>query len=171
MELQLISEEKLQKERMRGAGMNQESRDVIWISIVMFIICVILGRMLILYIIRVRKYWTPSSLESREKMKFVTRLSKDEVIEGLRSHKVNDIFEYEFRSESDLVYRLMIKEIGQFNLYCKGNVTYKVVIASEAENTVVQVVLYEGDNANAIERYGWELKGFMEKKIMAVRVE
>lgn len=106
----------------------------------------------------------PPSSESREKMKFVTRLSKNEVIEGLRSHKANDIFEYEFRSESDIVYILLIKEIGQFNLYCKGNVTYKVVITSEAENTVVCVVLYKGDNENAIERYGWELKGFMEKK-------
>lgn len=32
-------------------------------------------------------------------MKFVTQLSKDEVIEGLRSHKPNDIFEYEIRKE------------------------------------------------------------------------
>lgn len=152
--------------------MSQESMDAIWISIVMLIICVILGRMLAFYFIRARKYGgMPPSSESREKMKFVTRLSKNEVIEGLRSHKANDIFEYEFRSESDIVYILLIKEIGQFNLYCKGNVTYKVVITSEAENTVVWVVLYKGDNENAIERYGWELKGFMEKKIMAVRVE
>lgn len=151
--------------------MRQEIVDAIWISIVMLILFVILSRMLVLYFIRVTKYWTPPSLESREKMKFVTQLSKDEVIEGLRSHKVNDIFEYEFKSESDIVYVLLIKGIGQLNLYCKGNVTYKVVITSEAENTVVWVVLDEGDNANAIERYGWELKGFLEKKIMAVRVE
>lgn len=151
--------------------MRQYISDAIWISIMMLIISVILGRMLILYFIRVRKYWTPPSLESREKMKFVTQLSKDEVIEGLRSHKINDIFEYEFRSESDIVYRLLIKEIDQFKGYCKGNVTYKVVITSEAGNTVVWVVLYEADNENAIERFGWEMKGFMEKKIMAVRVE
>ena len=113
----------------------------------------------------------PSSSENREKMKFVTQLSKAEVIEGLRSHKANDIFEYEFRSESDIVYILLIKGIDFFKGYCKENVTYKVVITSETENTVVWVVLYEGDNENAIERYGWELKGFMEKKIMAVRVE
>lgn len=151
--------------------MRQYIVDAIWISIMMLIISVILGRMLILYFIRVSKYWTPPSLESREKMKFVTQLSKDEVIEGLRSHKINDIFEYEFRSESDIVYRLLIKEIGKYNLYCKGNVTYKLVITSKAENTVVWVVLYEADNENAIERFGWEMKGFMEKKIMAVRVE
>lgn len=111
------------------------------------------------------------SQESREKMKFVTQLSKDEVIEGLRSHKANDIFEYEMKSESDNVYILLIKGIGQLNGYCKEKVTYKVVITPETENTVVRVVLYKGDNENAIERYGWELKGFMEKKIMAVRVE
>lgn len=151
--------------------MSQESLDWVWISVLTLIMCVLLGRMLVSYFIRAGKYWTPPSLESREKMKFVTQLSKDEVIEGLRSHKVNDIFEYEFRSESDMVYILLIKGIDFFKGYCKENVTYKVVITSETENTVVWVVLYEGDNENAIERYGWELKGFMEKKIMAVRVE
>ena len=95
----------------------------------------------------------------------------EEVIEGLRSHKTNDIFEYELRSENDFVYRLWIKGIGQFNLGCKGNVKYRLMIVEKPENTVVWVVLCEGDNENAIERYSWELKGFMEKKIMAVRVE
>ena len=151
--------------------MSQDILDVIWFSVLSLIMFVLVGRTLVLYFIRARKYWTPPTSESREKMKFVTQLSKDEVIEGLRSHKVNDIFEYEFRSESDSVYILLIKEIDQFKLYCKGNVTYKLVITAKPENTVVWVVLYKGDNENAIERYGWELKGFMEKKIMAVRVE
>ena len=152
--------------------MSQEMSDAILVSIMTLIMGILIVRMLILYFIRARKYGgIPPSSESREKMKFVTRLSKDEVIEGLRSHKANDIFEYEFRSESDIVYILLIKGIDQFKGYCKGNVTYKVVIISEAENTVVWIVLDEGGNANAIERYGWELKGFMEKKIMAVRVE
>ena len=151
--------------------MSQDILDVIWFSVLSLIMFVLVGRTLVLYFIRARKYWTPPSSESREKMKFVTQLSKDEVIEGLRSHKANDIFEYEFRSESDTVYILLIKGIDFFKVYCKENVTYKVAITSEAKNTVVWVVLYEGDNENAIERYGWELKGFMEKKIMAVRVE
>ena len=151
--------------------MSQGILDFIWISVLTLIMCVLLGRMLVSYFIRAGKYWTPPSSESREKMKFVTQLTKAEVIEGLRSHKVNDIFEYEFRSESDMVYILLIKEIDQFKLYCKGNVTYKLVISSKADHTVVWVVLYEGDNEDAIERYSWELKGFMEKKIMAVRVE
>ncbi len=152
--------------------MNQGIMDFIWISILMLIMCVLLGRMLVSYFIRAGKYGgIPPSPESREKMKFVTQLTKAEVIEGLRSHKVNDIFEYEFRSESDIVYILSIKGIGMLNLACEGNVTYKLVISSKADNTVVWVVLYEGDNEDAIERYSWELKGFMEKKIMAVRVE
>lgn len=152
--------------------MSQESRDVIWASITTLIMCILIARIFILFLIRARKYGgMPHSSESREKMKFVTRLSKDEVIEGLRSHKANDIFEYEFRSESDFVYILLIKGIDFFKGYSKEKVTYKVVITPEAENTVVQVILYEGDNENAIERYAWELKGFMEKKIMAIRVE
>ena len=152
--------------------MSQENIEflVTWVGFII-ILSIVTVRPLILYFIRAKKYWMPPSSESREKMKFVTQLSKDEVIEGLRNHKANDIFEYEFRSESDIVYILLIKGIDQFKLGCKGNVTYKVVITSEAENTVVWIVLDEGDNANAIERYGWELKGFMEKKIMAVRVE
>ncbi|MDE5596446.1 MAG: hypothetical protein K2J04_01275 [Lachnospiraceae bacterium] len=151
--------------------MRQEILDFIWISVMTLIMCILVVRMLVSYFIRAGKYWAPPSSENRDKMKFVTQLSKDEVIEGLRSHKANDIFEYEFRSESDMVYILLIKEIDQFKLYCKGNVTYKLVISSKADNTVVWVVLYKGDNENAIERYGWELKGFMEKKIRAVRVE
>lgn len=127
---------------------------------------------MISYFIRAIKYGgIPTSSESRKKMKFVTQLSKDEVVEGLRSHKTNDIFEYELRSENDFVYRLWIKGIGQFNLGCKGNVKYRLMIVEKPENTVVWVALYESDNENAVERYSWELKGFMEKKIMAVRVE
>ena len=152
--------------------MSQENMAVLFLGIGhLIILSIVTVRPLILYFVRARKYWMSPSLESREKMKFVTQLSKDEVIEGLRNHKANDIFEYEFRSESDIIYILLIKGIDQFKLGCKGNVTYKVVITSETKNTVVRVVLDKGDNANAVERYGWELKGFMEKKIMAVREE
>lgn len=150
--------------------MNQEN--VLVFFIIFFVMGVMVVRTLVLYFIRATKYGgMPLSSESREKMKFVTQLSKDEVIEGLRSHKANDIFDYEFRSESDIVYLLLIKGIDQFKLYCDGNVKYKVVIIAKPENTVIWIVLDEGDNKNAVERYGWEMKGFMEKKVMAVRVE
>ena len=153
--------------------MSQENIEFLAVGVAFIIILSIMGvKPLVSCLIRGIKYGgIPSSSENCEKMKFVTQLSKDEVIEGLRSHKANDIFEYEFRSESDSVYILLIKEIDQFKLYCKGNVTYKLVITSKPDNTVVWVVLYKGDNEDAIERYSWELKGFMEKKIMAVRVE
>lgn len=152
--------------------MSQESLEVIFYSIFSLILGIIIFKMLVLYFIRARKYGAiPPSSESREKMKFVTRLSKDEVIEGLRSHKANDIFEYEFRTESDFVYRLWIKGINYFKGYCKGNAKYRLMIIQKPENTVVWVVLFECDNETAKERYSWELKGFMEKKIMAVRVE
>lgn len=136
------------------------------------LISILTIRPIVSYFIRARKYGgIPPSSDNREKMKFVTQLSKDEVIEGLRSHKVNDIFEYEFRSENDFVYRLWIKGIDRFKVYCKGNAKYRLMIVEKPENTVVWVVLFESDNTAAIERYSWELKGFMEKKIMAVRVE
>lgn len=152
--------------------MSQESLEVIIFSVWSLILVGMISRTLVLYFIRATKYGgIPPSSESRKKMKFVTQLSKDEVVEGLRSHKANDIFEYEFRSENDFVYRLWIKGIDQFKGYCKGNVKYRLMIIEKPKNTVVWVVLCEGDNENAIERYSWELKGFMEKKIMAVRVE
>ena len=155
--------------------MSQESSALIFYSIYSIgslVLGIIIFKMLISYFIRARKYGgIPPSSESRVKMKFVTQLSKDEVIEGLRSHKVNDIFEYEFRSENDSVYRLWIKGIDQFKGYCKGNAKYRLMIVGKPENTVVWVALYECDNETAKERYSWELKGFMEKKIMAVRVE
>jgi len=85
-------------------------------SVWSLILAVMISRTLVLYFIRVRKYGAiPLSSESRKKMKFVTTLSKDEVVEGIRSHKTNDIFEYELRSENDIVYRLWIKGISQFN--------------------------------------------------------
>lgn len=153
--------------------MNQENIDFLILYIVnLIILSVLTVRPIVSYFIRARKYGgIPPSLESREKMKFVTRLSKDEVIEGLRSHKVNDVFEYEFRSENDSVYILSIKGIGRFNLGCRGNAKYRLMIVEKLENTVVWVVLIECDNETAKERYSWELKGFMEKKIVAVRVE
>ncbi|MCM1268439.1 MAG: hypothetical protein NC302_11085 [Bacteroidales bacterium] len=152
--------------------MSRENMEFLFLGIAHLIIVSIVAVIpLIRYFIRARKYWRPPLLESREKMKFVTKLSKEEVIEGLRNHKTNDIFEYAFRSESDNVFILSVKGIDQFKLACEGNATYKIVITSEAENTVVWVVLIESANRNAIERYGFEMKGFMEKKILAVRVE
>ena len=65
----------------------------------------------------------------------------------------------------------MVKGIDQFKLYCKGKVKYKAVIKSKSENTEIWLVFVKGDNKRAIERYGWEMKGFMEKKIKAVREE
>ena len=150
--------------------MSQES--IIFMFIIYIIIGAIIFRTIVLYLIRASKYGgMPPSSESREKMKFVSPLSQDEVIERLKSHKANDIFEYEFKKESDVVYILLIKGIDQFKLYCKGKVKYKAVIKSKSENTEIWLVFVEGDNKRAIERYGWEMKGFMEKKIKAVRVE
>lgn len=153
--------------------MSQEKIEFLILYIFGIILLSILTiRPIVSCLIRARKYGgIPPSSESRVKMKFVTQLSKDEVIEGLRSHKTNDIFEYELRSENDIVYRLWIKGIDRFKGYCKGNAKYRLMIVEKPENTVVWVVLYESDDENAIERYRWELKGFMEKKIMAVRVE
>ena len=150
--------------------MSQENIAILILFIVHSIIGIIVLSTIILYLIRASKYGgMPPSSESREEMEFVTRFSKDEVIERLKSHNTNDIFEYEFRKESDSVYILLIKGIDMFHFYCEGKVNYKVVIKSESANTVLWLILAEGDNKKAIERYGWELKGFMEKKIKAVR--
>ncbi|MBD5549656.1 MAG: hypothetical protein HDQ96_00530 [Lachnospiraceae bacterium] len=150
--------------------MSQENIAILILFIVHLVIGIIVLRTIVLYLIRASKYGgMPPSSESREKMKFVSPFSEDEVIEMLKSHNTNDIFEYEFKKESDSVYILLIKGIDTFNFYCEGKVNYKVVINSESANTVLWLVLAEGDNKKAIERYGWELKGFMEKKIKAVR--
>lgn len=153
--------------------MSQEDIEFLALSIEFILIISIMGvKPLLACLVRGRKYGgIPPSAESCVKMKYVTQLLKDDVIEGLRSHKANDVFEYEFRSESDFIYRLWIKGIDYFKGYCKGNAKYRLMIIQKPENTVVWVVLYERDNNAAIERYSWELKGFMEKKIMAVRVE
>ena len=69
--------------------MSQEKIDFLIIYIFGLILLSILTvRPIVLYFIRVRKYGRlPLSPESRKKMKFITQLSKNEVIEGLRSHK------------------------------------------------------------------------------------
>lgn len=152
--------------------MSQENITILILFIIHLILGIIVLSTIILYLIRLSKYGgVPSSLESREEMKFVSPFSQDEVIERLKNHNTNDIFEYEFKKESDIVYILLIKGIDQFKLYCEGKVKYKVVIKSKPDNTVLWLVFVEGDNKRAIERYGWEMKGFMEKKVKAVREE
>ncbi|MDE6750389.1 MAG: hypothetical protein K2K21_15230 [Lachnospiraceae bacterium] len=152
--------------------MNKDNMQFFILSIFYLILSIIVVRTIVMYLIRLSKYGgVPSSLESREEMKFVSPFSQDEVIERLKSHNTNDIFEYEFKKESDIVYILLIKGIDVFHLYCEGKVKYKVVIKSKSENTEIWLVFVEGDNNRAIERYGWEMKGFMEKKIKAVREE
>ncbi|MDE7282028.1 MAG: hypothetical protein K2N85_00330 [Lachnospiraceae bacterium] len=152
--------------------MGQENIAILILFIIHIILGIIVLSTIILYLIRANKYGgIPPSVESREKMKFVSPFSQDEVIERLKSHNTNDIFEYEFKKESDIVYILLIKGIDVFHLYCEGKVKYKVVIKSNPDNTALWLVFVEGDNKRAIERYGWEMKGFMEKKIKAVREE
>ena len=157
---------------MWGSGMSQENIAFFIMFIINLVIGMAVVRTIVLYMIRASKYGgIPPSSESREKMKFITSLSQDDVIERLKRHTTNDIFQYEFKKESDIAYILLIKGIEVFNFYCKGNVKYKVMIISKLESTALWLVLDEFDNKNAVERYCWELKGFMEKKIKAIREE
>lgn len=145
-----------------------------WITMIVFFLIiappVFIG--LISYFIRAYKYGGITAYpEKPKKMKFITKLQNDEVVEKLRQHSVSDIFEYEFKREDDMVYILNINKIEFWRVPCYKKAKYRIVIKPEEKNTALYIILCEADSDYAIERYGWEMKGFMEKKIMAVRIE
>lgn len=141
--------------------------------IVMFLVIAIpvfIG--LISYFVRAYKYGGITAYpEKPKKMKFLTKLTKEEVIERLRQHDVSDIFDYEFKREDDKVYIFNINKIEFWRGRCYKKAKYKIVIKPEEKNTALWIILFEADSDYAIERYGWELKGSMKKRIMAERTE
>ncbi len=109
--------------------------------------------------------------ESRERMKFITKYSPDEVVWKLRCHGVGDVFEYEIKKESDAVFLLIIDRIKKLFNYSQGEVRYKIVIKQEGEYTAIWVFLLECRNEYSKDRFGWEMKGFLIKKLDAENVE
>ncbi|MBO5032830.1 MAG: hypothetical protein J6D08_13265 [Lachnospiraceae bacterium] len=123
------------------------------------------------YFIRLRKYGDTYPSEPKERMRYITKLSRDEVLEKLKYRQTNDIFDFEFKREKNDVYLLTITGIGQEYLYCSGAVKYKILVTSEQEGTSVWLFMISYNSRMAVRRYAWELKGFLEKKIQAIRVE
>ena len=73
--------------------------------------------------------------------------------------------------ETDGVFIFTINSIRQEYGYCGGKIKYRVTVTTEAEGCIIWFYLSESRSKSAETRYAWELKGFMEEKVRAVRVE
>lgn len=65
-----------------------------------------------------------------------------------------------------MVYILNINKIEFWRVPCYKKAKYRIVIKPEEKNTALYIILCEADSDYAIERYGWEMKGFMENSLM-----
>ena len=111
--------------------------------------------------------------ESRERMKFITKYSPDEVVWKLSCRSPNDVFRYEVKKEADAVLLFIINGV-QGLVYrggVEGETKYKIAIRQEGEHTAIWVFLLEYRDEYLKERYGWEMKGFLIKKLDAENVE
>ena len=127
---------------------------------------------LIPYYKRRKLYKTDSETsESRERMKFITRYSPDEVVWKLRCHGAGDVFAYKVKKESDAVLLLTVTGVQCPFSRCAVEAKYKIAIKEEGEHTAIWVFLVEYSDEFIKERFGWEMKGFIIKKLDAENVE
>ncbi|MBO5032833.1 MAG: hypothetical protein J6D08_13280 [Lachnospiraceae bacterium] len=83
-----------------------------------------------------------------------------------------DLFEYEFMKDSEETYLFNIKRMYGLNYAAfPGKVKYRVFVIPEQCGSAVWLFLLKGSSKYAKNRFAWELRSFMEKKIEAVRVE
>ena len=113
----------------------------------------------------------PKTSESRERMKFITKYSPDEVVWKLRCHDAGDVFEYEVRKEADAVLLLILTGVKCSSYRCPVEARYKIAIKQEGEHTAIWVFLLEYSHESVKDRFGWEMKGFLIKKLDAENVE
>ncbi len=115
----------------------------------------------------------PKTSESRERMKFITKYSPDEVVWKLRCRGAGEAIGYEVKKESDAVLLLIVKGVqGSFSRNTvEREAKYKMAIKQEGEHTAIWVFLLEYSDEEVKDRYGWELKGFLIKKLEAEIVE
>lgn len=103
----------------------------------------------------------------RPRMKYITKLSCGQIIERLQTDSGNMI-KYEFGEEEEGSYTLTVNGVAN----CRGRAEYKVVIVPEQEwNAVYFLITDYKASPYALGAFAWELKGVLEKKLEAVRVE
>ena len=135
---------------------------------------IVFALILISYYKRRKLYKTdPKTSESRERMKFITKYSPDEVVSKLMCHDLRDVFGYEIKKEADAVLLLIITGVAfPFNYGLRvREARYKIAIKQEGEHTAIWVFLLEYSDEEVKDRYGWEMKGFLIKKLDAENVE
>lgn len=106
---------------------------------------------------------------NRKNMMFITKLDTVDVIKNLSQHETKDVFEYTFDVGSDHRYLLTLTQIQRVSLYGMGTVTYNVRLESMDGHTIVWLMLAESTSRNAEIMYAIEMKGFLAKKIEAIR--
>ncbi len=152
--------------------MNQNEGFDFFARVMILIMAIASAANLISYYKRMKLYKTdPKTSESRERMKFITKYSPDEVVSKLMCHNLGDIFGYEVKREADAVLLLILTGVGCFRSFGKRGARYKIAMKQEGEHTAIWVFLLEYSDEYVKDRYGWELKGFLIKKLDAENVE
>ena len=109
----------------------------------------------------------------KTRMKYVTKLSCEEVLERLRQGTDSRILlEKEKDDRMDVLYLLSMNSRAPF--YSGGTcekARYRVLVTLAQEGSAVWVYLSECSNPYALNRYAERLKKFLEKRIEAVRIE
>ena len=103
----------------------------------------------------------------KPRMKYITKLSCGEIIERLWTDSGN-LIDYKFGKEGEDSYILTINGV----INCRGRAKYKVLIVPETEWSAVYFFIMDHKASKyALGAFAWELKGVLEKKLEAVRVE
>ena len=154
--------------------MNQNEGFDFFARVMILIMAIASAANLISYYKRMKLYKTdPKTSESRERMKFITKYSPDEVVWKLRCRGAGEAIGYEVKKESDAVLLLIVKGVqGSFSRNTvEREAKYKMAMKQEGEHTAIWVFLLEYSDEYVKDRYGWELKGFLIKKLDAENVE
>lgn len=104
-----------------------------------------------------------------ERLLYMTKLQKEEVVERMSRHNVMDIFEYEFReTERPGIYDLNFKEIRKYYEYKVGMVRYDMCMEEDHKgNTRLILKLSERSSPAAQARFSQYMHEFMMQKLEA----
>lgn len=135
--------------------------------------CITFLFILIVLILLGNKIHIPTQYRHKTRMKYITKMSGNEIIEKLEKGNCSSfIFEKEKDDIKDKLYILSINNMSPFcRRYGHEKARYRVLVTSEQEGSAVWLYLFECSNDYALDYFSERVRGFMEKKIEAFRVE
>lgn len=103
-----------------------------------------------------------------DKMVFITRFSKNEILDHMNEHNRRDILSYEFYLDKTIQnFVFSVNEINKDWYYKEGKVLYEFIMKSYEEGTEISLYVVERTSPLAQIRYGYVMKEFFFKKLDA----